>query len=82
MARIPSLSSIVVGNIGTVYTGDSIAEARRTFNTYVKQSKDNYGRAAGEDVTWSRDGEIHKEYIGTLSLEKWEADEDNFGYTQ
>ncbi len=56
---------IVVGNIGTVYSGDSWSEAKETYWNYVEQSKAKRGRAAGEDVTWFLDGEIHKEYEGT-----------------
>ena len=69
-AREPRLSSIVVGNIGTVYAGDSVKTARSHFKAYIKQSKEDYGRAAGEDVTWFMDGEIHREYVGSLSLEE------------
>ena len=68
MARIPRLSSIVVGNIGVVYAGDNTIHARGVFKSYVRQSKDNYGRAAGEDVTWFMDGSIREEFIGSLSI--------------
>ena len=78
MAREPRLSSVVVGNIGTVYAGDSVQTARHTFNEYVRQSIDNYGRAAGEDVTWFMDGEIEREYIGTRSLEEDEDDKQEY----
>ncbi len=77
MAREPRLSSVVVGNMGTVYAGDNTNRAEKTYNLYVQYSKDGYGRAAGEDVTWFVDGEIHEEYIGTLALESWEVDDDN-----
>lgn len=59
--------SVTVSNIGTVYTGNG-RDAKRVFATYRKQSLENYGRAAGEDVTQWRDGEPVREFIGSLSL--------------
>ena len=56
---------VVVGNIGTVYTGN-YAEAEKAFREYRHQSVKRYGRAAGENVIWFRDGEIYKEYVGKL----------------
>lgn len=42
---------VICGNIGYVYEGDDKAEAEKTYNTYVEQSKDLPGcRAYGEDV--------------------------------
>ena len=55
---------VVVGNIGTVYSGSSYTLAREAFAEYAKQSRDNYGRAANEQVTMLRGGEIEKEYPG------------------
>ena len=78
MARIPKLHSVVVGNIGTVYAGDSFSAAKWHYSEYVVQSKDNYGRAAGEDVTWFTDGEIHKEYIGSIALAEDEEDKQEY----
>ena len=78
MAREPRLSSVVVGNIGVVYAGDSVQKARHAFNEYVRLSIDNYGRAAGEDVTWFMDGEIEREYIGTISLAEDEEDKQEY----
>jgi hypothetical protein len=52
---------VVVGNIGTVYDGNSYLLAIRTYGEYVDQSKTNYGRAAGEPVALFEDGEIIKE---------------------
>lgn len=49
---------IIVSNIGIVYDGTDIAEARRTFNEYCNQARDHVGRASGESVTWLLDGEI------------------------
>jgi hypothetical protein len=55
---------VIVGNIGTVYSGASKAEAEKTYRTYVQQSKAGYGRASGEDVTLMVDGEIAREHYG------------------
>ncbi len=53
---------VVVGNIGTVYRGNSLREASRCHSEYVKQSKMSSGRASGEDVTMFCDSEICKSY--------------------
>jgi hypothetical protein len=55
---------VVVGNIGSVYTGSNPVEAADTFEDYMKQSKSGRGRAAGEDVVLFEDGEITIEHIG------------------
>ena len=55
---------VIVGNIGTVTHQGTYAEAEKCFREYRHQSVTNYGRAAGESVTWFRGGEIYKEYIG------------------
>jgi hypothetical protein len=59
---------VVVGNIGTVYSGNDASKARRAFEEYKEQSLTNYGRAAGESVTWFENGEIMRAYIGILDL--------------
>ena len=56
---------VIVSNIGTVYEGTNGFKAIREYNAYVGISKRSIGRAAGERVTMLRDGEIHKEHIGT-----------------
>jgi hypothetical protein len=61
----PRHFEVVVGNIGTVYSGRDEAEAQKHYDEYVDQSKTGYGRAAGESVTMFRNGEIFKEHIGT-----------------
>jgi hypothetical protein len=58
---------VIVGNIGTVYSGGSRSEAMKKWTTYQLQSKAGYGRAGGEDVTLMADGEPIKEYFGTRS---------------
>ena len=57
---------VIVGNIGTVYSGPNGFEAHTKFQVYAGQSKTGYGRASGEDVTIMRNGEPIKEYFGTL----------------
>ena len=63
---------VIVGNIGSVYCGEDEAEAKRTFDSYVTDSKANYGRAAGEDVTMMTAGEPVAEYFGTLGAQESE----------
>ena len=61
------LWEVTCGNIGTVYSGNG-TEAKRHFAEYRSQSKNNYGRAAGETVTLWKDGEPVKEFDGTLAV--------------
>ncbi len=56
------LYSVVVGNVGTVYSIDSLTRAANEFDTYVTLSQAQSGRASGEDVTLLKDDEIIKEY--------------------
>lgn len=58
---------VIVGNIGTVYSGGSSIEANQIFLEYRKDSREGIGRAAGEDVTVMCDGEIKYEYIASLN---------------
>lgn len=53
---------IIVGNIGTVYDGDSAKEAKKAFKEYKEQSREGYGRAAYEQVNWTRDGHDFAEF--------------------
>lgn len=55
---------VVVGNIGNVYSGHNLRDARFHARTYVDQSKSGHGRAAGESVTLFCDGEILDEFVG------------------
>lgn len=57
------MNEIIVGNIGTVYSGSNDKIARDKFKTYVATSKVSGNRASGECVYWMKDGEIHKEYV-------------------
>jgi hypothetical protein len=56
---------IIVGNIGTVYTGTNGFEANKTFNQYRSASMSPHGRASGESVTLLKDGEVVREYVGS-----------------
>lgn len=56
---------VIVGNIGTVYSGNNYMQAQTKYSAYVKQSREEYGRAAGETVTLFHNGEIRSEYQGT-----------------
>jgi len=56
---------VIVSNMGTVLRTSSLKEAHEAFREYVTQSRTNYGRAAGENVEITRDGEPLNEYVGT-----------------
>ena len=60
---------VVVGNIGTVYSGTSQSAAMGKYDEFVRQSKTNSGRAGGEDVILFKNGQIVKEYEGNLNAE-------------
>lgn len=71
---------VVVGNVGTVYSGRSLKKALAKFRAYVEESKagapdGSAGRASGEDVTLFRDGDIFEEHVGFLNrddeMEDW-----------
>jgi hypothetical protein len=59
---------VVVGNIGTTYSGPNEKQARNTYREYVLQSERGVGRASGEDVTLMRDGEIAQEHYGAPTV--------------
>ena len=61
---------VIVGNIGTVYLGSSLMEANAAWGEYKRQSKANYGRAAGESVAFFKDGELVREFIGSVDTEQ------------
>lgn len=52
----------MVGNIGTVYSGNNFMVASSKYSAYVKQSKANVGRAGSESVVMFHDGEVRYEY--------------------
>jgi hypothetical protein len=58
---------VLVGNLGSVYSGDNDLTARTTFNDYRGQSAKGLGRVAGEDVTIMKNGEPHREYVGKIA---------------
>lgn len=55
---------VIVGNIGTVYDGNSPVIARQKFRAYRTDSMCGYGRASHEPVTLMEDGQPVKEYAG------------------
>lgn len=57
---------VIIGNVGTVYSGTDSHVANTFYATYEADSRANYGRAAGEPVTLLQDGEPIKAYDGTL----------------
>jgi hypothetical protein len=59
---------VIVGNIGTVYSGNDSMEANRIFDVYKQLSKDGYGRAAFEPVTLMRNNEPWIEHEGCSPL--------------
>ena len=61
---------VIVGNIGTVYLGSSLMEANAAWGEYKRQSKANYGRAAGESVAFFEDGELVRELISSVDNEQ------------
>jgi len=47
---------IIVGNIGTVYSGSSLKVAISVYGAYKELSKQLIGRTSGETVTFIKDG--------------------------
>ncbi len=66
---------VTVGNIGTVYSGEDEVLARNTYEAYVGASRDRVGRAAGEPVTLTCDGEVAREFAGDNPDNDWCCDE-------
>ena len=54
---------VIVGNIGTVYSGPNGFYARQSFEHYKRKSKRGEGQGANEPVTLMRNDEIRDEYI-------------------
>lgn len=65
---------VIVSNVGTVYEGDSKADAKAVYADYVNQSRQAIGRAAGEDVTAMLNGEPYREYVGAIAEARARAD--------
>lgn len=59
---VESEYDVIVGNIGTIYTGSSEADARTIYADYVQTSIAGFGRAGNEPVTLMKDGEISEEH--------------------
>ena len=53
---------VIVGNVGTVYSGSNWREAGKSYREYIAISKSGCTRAAGEQVTLMENGEIKREY--------------------
>ena len=60
--------SLVVGNIGEVWSGNNPIDAQKEYGEYKRLSVARYGRAAGESVTLFCDNEIELEHIGEQDL--------------
>lgn len=64
--------SVVVGNIGCIFTGNR-REALLLYHVYVDHSTDNHSsRCYGENVTLLQDNSILKEHIGHIEQESTE----------
>jgi hypothetical protein len=61
--------SVLVGNIGQVYSGYSEEDARQTYNEYAEQSKEEYGRAAGEHVALMFGEDVLEEFLPNYDIE-------------
>ena len=61
--------SVLVGNIGEVYSGYSEEEAREAYAEYAEQSKEEYGRAAGEHVALMFGEDILEEFYPNYDIE-------------
>jgi hypothetical protein len=59
---------IVVGNIGEVLSCSRRDDANRCYNTYVEESKTEYGRVSGEPVTMFQGDTIVREYTPKAKL--------------
>lgn len=55
--------TVVVGNVGTVFTGTNGFIANSVYQSYTGKSVSGLGRVSNEPVTLMRDGEIRKEFI-------------------
>ena len=53
---------VIVGNVGSVYSGRGKFKADEIFRCYIIASKDEQGRASGEPVTLLANGEILRDY--------------------
>ncbi len=72
-----SAYAVIVGNVGTVYSGSSLKEAKRLYKMYVQKSVDGDGRAGGESVSLldEKVGEMLMEHFGENSEDDGEWDD-------
>jgi hypothetical protein len=66
---------VIVGNIGTVYTGECASDAWADYHEYVGQSLAEHGRASGESVTIMEDDALLCEFIGAVADRVWHGNE-------
>ena len=59
---------VIVGNLGTVYSGDDMDAAQEVYDEYIRRSDEGIGRVADEDVAMMVDGSVQHEYFGSRSL--------------
>lgn len=59
---------VIVGNVGTVYSGKSKRVADAKFDGYVAASNSGAGRAGDEDVTMMCNDEPCREHQGAVSI--------------
>ncbi len=57
---------VIVSNLGKVLEGNNAFKANSAFNIYVGKSKRGEGRVAGESVDMYRNGEVVKQFTGSL----------------
>ena len=60
--------SVIVGNVGTVYTGDSLRQARASYREQCAGSATYAGRSGGESVTLTHDEDPISEYAPPVRL--------------
>jgi hypothetical protein len=57
---------VIVGNVGTVYSGVDEQEAVDTYGEYRNISQGDFGRASGEEVTLTADGDPIFQHVPAL----------------
>lgn len=55
--------TVIVGNVGCVYSGESDTEAKRIYDVYVHISQAGTGRAGGVPVYMLKSGDMLSEHI-------------------
>lgn len=65
---------VIVSNIGCVHRGTNKKKAMKEFADYMRSSKLEYGRAGGESVDLYSDGEIIKEFTGSIHASEMNDD--------